>query len=104
MSHGLGKMQRLIMEELRSSKGGVWIERPWSFDVDCPEGVYDLRAISFKLARQHGGISHCNFILAAWQASFSRAVRGLVKRGVIDSNGNNRQRRFVRVFWGKSAK
>jgi hypothetical protein len=34
MGRGLGKMQRLIIEELRRQKGGVWIERPWSYDIN----------------------------------------------------------------------
>jgi len=95
MSKGLGKMQRLIVDELRNTRGGVWIERPWSFDVDCPAGVYDLREVSQALARRHGGISHCHFTSPAWQASFSRAVRGLVNRGLIETDSAS-QRRFVR--------
>jgi hypothetical protein len=58
MGRGLGKMQRLIIEELRRQKGGVWIERPWSYDINLPEGVHDLRHVSYMLARRHGGISH----------------------------------------------
>jgi hypothetical protein len=100
MSRGLGKMQRLILQELRSRRGGGIIERPWSSDVVLPDDVHDLREVSLKLAREHGGISHCSFIAPRWEASFSRAVRRLVAVGLIEHTRGYRgmQRRFVRVL------
>jgi len=69
MSRGLGRMQCLILQELQSRRGGDIIERPWSFDVHLPADAHDLRQVRHKLAREHGGISHCDFIDPKWQAT-----------------------------------
>jgi hypothetical protein len=48
-------------------------------------GVYDLRGSLKYLANQHGGISHCSYVRGSFQASFSRAVRSLLRRGELQA-------------------
>ena len=62
-----------------------WDKPGWVFYqgnvVRLAEGAYDLRANIQYLAQKHGHISHCNYVSTSFQASHSRAVKGLIKRG-----------------------
>jgi hypothetical protein len=103
MSKGLGKMQRLIVAELEKPGGyrrGKYGEPPFVM-----EGIHDLREIVRSLALANGKayagyICGQNFVEGAWQTSFSRAIRELRKRGLLDiirSETNKKQVRFVRL-------
>lgn len=103
MSRGLGRMQRLVLDELKARSGGDMVgdrnEQSkdmanelkseygvWLCDryAQLKPGVHDLRCVCYQLAVKHGGISHANFTSPEWQASFSRAVKGLHARGYIE--------------------
>jgi hypothetical protein len=121
MSRGLGKMQRLIMDALTRRPFDDWVNAYCLRigDFKLMPGYHDLRKVAQEIARDNGAFSHCSFIDPAWQASFSRAIRGLAERGFIEvpsmillandrtgraihcSDGlwmfQPRQRRFVRI-------
>ncbi len=84
MSRGIGSLQRAICDTLAARPGADEIEsgcrRAWLAD-----GVHDLRTVSHEMAKVMGGIFHNQYHTAAWQASFSRAVAGLVSRKMIES-------------------
>ena len=97
MSRGLGWLQREIIDTLEEAKqqttrykgagyyggyGPGWIKCR-GIDIELADHVYDLRASMIYLARKHNRISHCSYAESAFQASFSRAVRGLTKRGLL---------------------
>jgi hypothetical protein len=93
MSKGLGKLQRLIVAEL-SKPGGETVESPMNCFFVLPESHHDLRRISKELAQKHVGLDYGN-IPAKWHAAFSRAIRGLRKRGLIEwsrTRGNGQVR------------
>lgn len=98
MSRGLGKLQREIIATLEEAKqtmvsyhGSAWYpgvvpfcEPGWVYYkgtiVQLREDVYDIRA-SFKfLASRHRERFH----ESVFQASFSRAVKGLVTRRILE--------------------
>lgn len=94
MSRGIGRMQNAIIASLdddRNSYVGMdaaYPSRPgWvthkGLCVCLHADVFDMRAVMKSLARKSGGISHCNFVRPSFEASFSRAVRGLSLRGVL---------------------
>jgi hypothetical protein len=139
MTREIGWLQREILETLEDAKAApVWYkggrahvpyaDRPgidwepgWVMaggsSVRLPDRVYDLRASCRFLAERHGK-THTSreerhpptWVDTAFQASFSRAVRTLVRRGALqwcDHRGQpvepwevrlvERQRRFVRL-------
>jgi hypothetical protein len=106
MSHGLGALQRDILDTLdeakRSLEGyrGLRGERnyaghaDWRWDrpgwvavngnaVRIAHTVYDLRASCKFLARKHGKIGSGGEIEANFRTVFSRAVSGLMRRGAL---------------------
>jgi hypothetical protein len=70
MSRGLGKLQRAILEVLPDHTADY-----------CD--VYDVRAIKWALAYRWGAVYRDWCISAEFEASFSRAMRTLVKRGLL---------------------
>jgi hypothetical protein len=98
MSRGLGKLQREILDALepaakwaatalytgkgyRDGEGNV---RARSRHVTLKPGVYDLRATLRYMAKQRGATyANGSFVNNSFQASFSRAARGLVERGYL---------------------
>jgi hypothetical protein len=70
MSRGLGSLQRAILEVLP--------DHPADYI-----GVYDVRAMKWTLARRWGAVYGDWCISAEFEASFSRAMRTLVTRGLI---------------------
>jgi hypothetical protein len=77
-----------------------WVSGP-DGPVLLPDDVYDLRASMRYLAQKHGALeglfsAEHDFVTPSFQASFSRAVRALVRRGLLEA-GWGRQRRFVTV-------
>jgi hypothetical protein len=99
MSRGLGWLQRAIIDTLDQAKqeteyyngagyygfrGPGWVKCR-DVDVKLAAHVYDLRASAKYLAKKHNGISHANYIDTVFQASFSRAVKGLIDRGIIEA-------------------
>jgi hypothetical protein len=78
-------MQRRILAALAASPGGDRVEYSNTSTFALAPGIHDLRKVSKALAREHGGISHCDFVYSKWQASFSRAVAGLVARGYLEA-------------------
>ena len=83
MSKGLGYLQREIIDTLAGRPGGDMIvdgcgRRAWLAD-----GVHDLRKVSRSMARAAGTLD-CEYAANSWQASFSRAIAGLVNRRVIE--------------------
>lgn len=106
MSRGLGALQREILAALPASKpphasyrgGGAdargVFARAYALFLYLPADVYDLRAVSFALSRPDGaggregrrqgaGAGYPGRQDNAYSAAFSRAVRGLVARGVL---------------------
>ena len=81
MSNGLGRVQLEIL--LLVAKFSFEDHRAFGFDLWFPVPVANLRSISRKFAEMHNGYSHCHLVKPAVAASFSRAVRGLVKRGLL---------------------
>jgi len=97
MGRGVGNLQHEILTTLAEAKETMvfyhgsarWRmplnqDRPgWvsycSMDVLLAGGVYDLRASSAFLARRRG----LRFVGESFSAAFSRAVRGLIRRGLI---------------------
>lgn len=99
MSKGLGWLQHEIINTLEEAKqetrsyrgagyyggkGPGWVKCR-GINAELAPGVYDLRASALYLAKKHNGISHANYIDSTFQASFSRAVRGLIDRGIIEA-------------------
>jgi len=72
-------VQRLIMDEVAKHKGETEVLDRVGCCLLLAPGFYDLRLISKKIRDQLG----MGFAENAWQASFSRAVRGLERRGAI---------------------
>ena len=60
--------------------GPGWVVT-YSTELQLPEGVYDLRASCAFLATRHDATYAGRYLRGSFQASFSRAVRGLVQRG-----------------------
>lgn len=106
MSKGIGKLQREILENLDASKkyfeqeyksyrgydfihthesftlGGWIISR--GFKVKLPDDVYDLRAVLKYLAIKNNKMQPCpSYVSDKFQASFSRALKSLLKRGLL---------------------
>ena len=108
MSRGLGKLQREILETLEEAKASGIVYRGvswYKYDIDAlgrlagaqpgwvvAQGcevllaphVYDLRASMKHLAKHHGALEQGQWVTRSFAASFSRAVRSLVKRGYLD--------------------
>jgi hypothetical protein len=108
MGRGLGWLQREVLATLDEAKGTPLRyagSRATALDgapgrvavhgyvTNLPDGVYDLRASLQFLARQHGkahtdtlgrssGVSD-KFIEATFRISFYRAVRSLIRRGIL---------------------
>jgi len=85
MSSGLGAMQRRILDALAVRLGGDRVDENHIASFGLALGVHDLRQVSKAMARDHGGIYNGSFVTGKWQASFSRAVAGLVARGYISA-------------------
>jgi hypothetical protein len=105
MSRGLGKMQREILGTLDEAKrhfgedysyrGGFnefgiaprWKLPGWVVHRGAVfrlgETIYDLRASCRYLAQRHDGLDRGCWLELRFQASFSRAVRGLLKRRLL---------------------
>jgi len=84
MSRGIGRMQQLIVGALSSRPGGDAFGGSWNDDFVLAQGIHDLRQVSKELARTNGGIIYCSFIEPKWEASFSRAIRSLQKRKMLE--------------------
>lgn len=84
MSRGLGHLQREIMATLAARSGGDELEDYRGYRAWIADGAHDLRAVTREMARRMGGSNRHGFINIAWQASFSRAVAGLVSRELIE--------------------
>ncbi len=108
MSRGLGRLQREILDSLDASTdqghafragsnghSGVHVDtgepffwprtaRYHGLKVEVPEHVYDVHAVSAYLAkaRAFGRLDYGNQDWS-FRASFSRALRGLVQRGLL---------------------
>jgi hypothetical protein len=79
MSRGLGHMQRAILAGLTPAG---WSESRGHRFLPAP-GVFDLRQVLSENANIHNAYSHCRFVRPAFQVAFSRAVRGLLRRGAL---------------------
>lgn len=94
---GLGRLQREILETLEQAKkdqrhyhgkgnwwdkeiGGVYCR---GRNVILAEDIYDLRGTMKYLARKLGKFSHCSYVSPCFEASFSRAIRGLIQKGYL---------------------
>ncbi len=106
--HGSARLEPIYIEPGGRFKEGFWFTeksepgwvrsggRVWQL----PDDVYDLRASLKYLALRHSAVYAASYVESAFQASFSRAVKGLVCRGLLDTRGIvylPRQRRFVRI-------
>ncbi len=52
-------------------------------DLLLEKGLHDLRVVNLQMAHKYGGVLHGDYTTERWQASFSRAVKGLRYRGLI---------------------
>lgn|GEM_PF-5548892 len=111
VSQGLGALQRDILETLDEAKGAVfhyrgsareenygrldnyrWDEPGWVRCRGCvvklAPGAYDLRA-SMKYLAMKRGATYCrgSFVRERFQVAFSRAVKGLIRRGALEPLG-----------------
>jgi hypothetical protein len=77
-------MQRRIIDALAERTGGDFVERSNGYGIRLANGVHDMRKVAKELAMAHGGFSHQRFISVEWGASFSRAVRSLVRSGILE--------------------
>jgi hypothetical protein len=100
MSRGLGWLQREILETLDKARPGVYYEQL---------GIYDVGRTKVHLAKKLGRMgwndhAHQPCVQPAFQASFSRAMRTLVDRGLLirvtlpssSAWNQGRQLRYVR--------
>jgi hypothetical protein len=83
MSRGLGIMQRRILDALVARPGGDRVDERHVASFGLAPGVHDLRKVSRALASEYAAMSCANYATGKWQASFSRAVAGLVARGYL---------------------
>ena len=98
MSRGLGKLQRDILntfgearEYFKSEKcryrgmawGGVDYLIHNGREIKVKPYVYDLRASLKYLALKYNRLYGANYVDVVFQASFSRAVKLLIERGLI---------------------
>jgi hypothetical protein len=78
MSRGLGALERAILQALSAPR------ELWRFGYfDSPhlaEGIGDLREVADRLWQHQGSAYRTR---ASFQASFSRAVRGLLRRDLL---------------------
>jgi hypothetical protein len=106
MSRGLGKLQREILDTLDEAKrhfieeqyrggdggGGYGSDSRWNrpgwvkhagatFRIGLL--IYDLRASCCYLATRHSAFEYGHHLQPRFQAAFSRAARGLVKRDLL---------------------
>jgi len=97
MSRGIGALQRRILETLDEARAAMPTYRGAQFDlhvaelswigtgqtyIRLPGDVYDLRCSAKYLAGRSGNLDFGS-ITKPFQASFSRAVRGLVQRHLL---------------------
>jgi hypothetical protein len=93
MSKGLGWLQQEILNSLSQAKNtesfytgkGFWGDgyvHAHGFDVVLDDQVYDLRETLKHLAKKHEKI-YASYVRGSFQASFSRAVKSLLKRGYL---------------------
>jgi hypothetical protein len=114
MAHGLGRMQRMIIEALEPSKrlhaagnlnyrGGYFshsdsdepstISQGHTGELPLDRDWYDARAVKALVVRAIGEPS------PSLDVAFSRALRSLLKRGVLEraSNAGFRELRFLKA-------
>lgn len=96
MSRGLGKLQRQILEHLEDplpAYEGTGMSEARVYGADCilGDGIYDLRWVSKRVWRKlvnspatmRGRSGMDGDRSRAYDAAFSRAVKGLVKRRIL---------------------
>lgn len=94
MSKGIGPLQQEILDSLdvamakasqyRGSGGAPgWVCHK-ELKVRLHPDIYDLRAVLHYLAEKNGKLTSSRKVKRAYQVSFSKAVRGLVRRGIIE--------------------
>ena len=98
MSRGLGRVQVAILDHLRARRGDTCIGGPGAPLFILGPGIHDMRLVAAEMAHQRA------FSDPRLQAAFSRAVRGLVRRGYLEplpivpisfAKPNRRYSRFV---------
>ncbi|MEX2454471.1 MAG: hypothetical protein WD470_07195 [Rhodospirillaceae bacterium] len=105
MSRGPGKMQRAILDVIAA---GEWRQFSWLPDyfrgrrkVIPQHGFVERVAVSRAVAYRLTGGRPCDS--PAFRASFSRAWRGLVKRGILAKQRGSVVKRGGVVEWGSWA-
>ena len=89
MSRGIGKLQREILRalpETKHRKKRAWenpFTRTHSVDVIVADNVFDLREVLKYLSGKLNKFTHCSYVSPRFQASFSRAIKSLIKRGLL---------------------
>lgn len=82
MSRGLGRLQLEILESISSPNPiEEWTEA-YKRRFRLMEPACDLRAVLRETAKMHNAYSY-GCVKSTYQASFSRAVRGLLRRGLL---------------------
>jgi hypothetical protein len=100
MSRGIGKTQRLILAVLAVRAGGDLLYGARS-DVRWPLGVHDMSEVvriigeGKELSERCSRYSSGDQKWLSWRASYSRAVRGLVRDGYLQAFGLEENQRFT---------
>lgn len=78
MSRGPGQLQLSILNCLRDRHGGDVLEDIRGYRLVLARGIHDARAVAREMTRCRRGYSD-----PVRQAAFSRALAGLVARGMV---------------------
>jgi hypothetical protein len=78
MSRGLGKMQTAILERLRLRAGGDEIDIRHEPEIRLAAGIHDVRQVAREMTLDTRGFSD-----PSKAAAFSRALEGLIERGLL---------------------
>jgi hypothetical protein len=94
MSRGIGRLQRAMLAAWEPAKwsGATYRGNSWGYintvvargrEIDLGDHLYDARAVCRYVAREQGRLDHLGHPTPAFTAAFSRALRGLVRRGYL---------------------
>jgi hypothetical protein len=98
VGRGLGRVQVAILDHLRARRGDTCIGGSGAPLFILGPGIHDMRLVAAEMTRQRASSA------PRLQVAFSRAVRGLVKRGYLEplpivpisfAKPNRRYSRFV---------
>lgn len=83
MSRGIGKVQFAIIDRLNLRPGGDVVEAYYESQIRLATGIHDMRQVAAEMNENGRGFSD-----PRKQAAFSRAVAGLVERGILKAHSS----------------